>query len=203
MEPRKAGILPQPFEADSFRSRSVSRDSSADVSDIGAAGVMDGFAAIGVAAGHSSDLFLTSAGGIAGAAIGVAVAYAAGGAPGQIYISSHNADRSAAFIRNSELIPIAKLRALETLREARATKRPLAEEVDVAGDGGLVIELRGMGDRELMITISTTGSWTYFSGAVSNKQIAAGILRDDGIKTAVRWVAGLENDLVGPGVIAG
>ena len=119
-----------------------------------------------------------------------------------IFISSGDPDPSTSAIRRSGLGALSKLRASEILREARATGNPLAEDLGVAGDGGLIMEFSMQG-REIMITVSTAGGWTYFSAAVEGKQTAAGILRDDGIKAAIRWVAGLEKDLSGPGVIAG
>jgi hypothetical protein len=80
---------------------------------------------------------------------------------------------------------------------------PPSEDVGIAGDGGLVIEFSGPSDRELMITVSAVGSWTYFSAATDGTQVAAGILRDDGIMAAIRWVAGQEQDLSAAGIIAG
>jgi len=121
----------------------------------------------------------------------------------QIWISSGDPDPSATAIRKADLPPIAKIRASEILREARATGADLKEDFGTAGDAGLVMEFAGPHGRELMITVSGTGTWTYFSAAIDGSQTAAGILRDDGLKTAIRWAAGVRDDLTDPGVIVG
>ena len=121
----------------------------------------------------------------------------------QICVYSGDPDPSASSIRRSNLNPISRIRASEILREARDTGAGLSEDVGPAGDGGLVMEFIGEDGRELMVTVSASGAWTYFATALAGKQVAAGILRDDGIRAAMRWVAGLEKDLSGPGIITG
>ncbi|HEY2731221.1 MAG TPA: hypothetical protein VGK52_14865 [Polyangia bacterium] len=121
----------------------------------------------------------------------------------KICISSGDPDRSTSVIRGSRLNALARMRASEILREARASSASLSEDIGTARDGGLFMEFFGLNGRELLITVSPIGSWTYFSAAIDGSQVKGGILRDDGIKTPIRWVAGLQNDLVGPGVIVG
>lgn len=65
------------------------------------------------------------------------------------------------------------------------------------------MEFANSSGRELMIAIGAAGGWTYFSAAVDGQQAKAGILRDDGLVSAARWIAGASDELVGPGVIAG
>ena len=120
-----------------------------------------------------------------------------------ICISSGDPDPSASTIRGSKLTPIAKIRALDILRQARAIGEELAEDVGTTTDGGVVMEFAGSSGRELMIAIGEAGGWTYFSAAIDGRQTKAGILRDDGLISAVNWVAGANEELAGPGVITG
>jgi hypothetical protein len=122
---------------------------------------------------------------------------------GQICFSSGDPDPGASVIRGSKLTPIAKMRALDVLRQARGLGDALTEDVGLTSDGGVALEFAGPSGRELMIAIGTSGGWTYFSAAVDGRQTKAGILRDDGLPWPVLWVAGSRDELVGPGVIIG
>jgi hypothetical protein len=121
----------------------------------------------------------------------------------QICISSGDPDPGASTIKRSTLTTIAKMRALDILREARMHGRNLVEDIGTASDGGIVMEFSGPSGRELMIAIGATGGWTYFSAAVGGRQEKAGILRDDGLSWPIQWVSGSRDDLVGPGLVAG
>lgn len=121
----------------------------------------------------------------------------------KICIYSGDPDRGASRIRGSKLSLIAKIRALEILRHVRAFGSGLVEDIGTAADGGIVMEFANSSGRELMIAIGVSGGWTYFSAAVDGRQVKAGILRDDGLVPAARWIAGSSDELASPGVITG
>jgi len=119
-----------------------------------------------------------------------------------ICVSSGDGDGIASAISCSDVSPVAKMLAHDIVREAQKAGVP-SDDVGSTSDGGLVLDFAGSADRTLTAMISSDGGWTYFSAAIADQQVAAGVVQPAGVGAVMEWAAGRRDDLRGTGVTLG